>query len=172
MTPDHWSRPGVMSSLSRPFDKIRMTWGRGRGPRDLRKLAWFSLHFFWRGMLRKRPERVMIHVRGGPIGGSFTVFKMNMFHYTACSNLVLHLQWNFGFTFYIMFKFCFTFYKLTFFPILQPKLWSFFILHFRKKSLCPALRFTYNPPPPSCDNDKNVFQWASGFFIIFASWCA
>ncbi len=33
---------------------------------------------------------------------SFTIFKMNIFHYTACSNLVLHLQQNFGFTFYIL----------------------------------------------------------------------
>ena len=28
--------------LSRPIDKIKMTWGRGRWPRDLRKSGWFS----------------------------------------------------------------------------------------------------------------------------------
>ncbi len=65
VTLGHWPRPRVMSSLSnglwssmqktpfkfwhmdfcellsRPFDKIKMTWGRGRWPRDLRKLGWF-----------------------------------------------------------------------------------------------------------------------------------
>ena len=33
---------GLLGLLSRPFDKIKMTWGRGRWPRNLRKSGWFS----------------------------------------------------------------------------------------------------------------------------------
>ena len=36
------ARELLASLLSRPFDKIKITWGRGRWPRDFRKLGWFS----------------------------------------------------------------------------------------------------------------------------------
>ncbi len=46
VTLSHWPWPRAMSILSngldRPIDKIKMTRGRGRWPRDLRKLGWFS----------------------------------------------------------------------------------------------------------------------------------
>ena len=54
VTLGHWPWPRVMSILSngldsnmqkllsRPIDKIKMTRGWGRWPRDLRKLGWFS----------------------------------------------------------------------------------------------------------------------------------
>ena len=71
---------------------------------------------------------------------SFTVFKMNIFHSTACPNLVLHFTVEFWFyilhfPFYILMEFCFTFYRPIFSPILQPELWSFSILHYLKKPL-------------------------------------
>ena len=38
-----WFWHGVFCKfLSRPFDKIKMTRGRGQWPRDFRKLGWFS----------------------------------------------------------------------------------------------------------------------------------
>ncbi len=39
VTPDHWPRPRVMSSLS---NCLGITRGRGGGPRDFRKLWWCS----------------------------------------------------------------------------------------------------------------------------------
>ena len=101
MTPGHWHNKAILHnskiatallSLLRPFDKVKVTQGRGRWPRDLRKLGWFSCARHLEKSLHPSPNdvhmKMMLNAAGSVCSVRETVCNSWWLVFASCNSII------------------------------------------------------------------------------------